>query len=378
MSFKSLIKRAGVAGVVSLAAISTGCATTAQATGAQAGGEEYLLTVTRPGQLHVIDVKTHEIVRSCDIPGKFGSGAMSLAPDGRVAFVLGNMWEDVYGFDITNCEIVFSAIQSTPTIKVKSFQSLAVSADGKELYTVQNPVRHHLDRFEVMEPRLAVFNIADGQNAQPDRTFPVNRRITKLATTLKGEVILGGADVEAIDPRTGAVRMVSALASWDRGPLWLPPDAFAMHSQGEHRNEYIMPFVTAQFDTEEWDFETAAWWWGMSRVDLNTGEAELMETFPFEFIVFNFITHPQNPNILYGAFNQLSMHDIEKKETLTVVPLDHTYYNLNISGDGRTIFVGGAGNDISVHDAETLAKVGAIQLPGDMSTSDLRVARIRN
>lgn len=377
MKLRRLIGTAGLAGVVSVAALTSGCATTPGATAA-AAGEEYLLTVTRPGQLHVIDVGTRAIVRSCDIPGKFGSGAMALAPDGRVAFVLSNMWEDVYGFDIRNCEIVFSAQQSAGNVKVKSFQSLAVSADGTELYTVQNPVRHLPDRFEVMEPRLAVFNIADGLNAQPVRTFPVNRRITKIAATHTGEVILGGADVEAIDPRTGATRVVTALANWDRGPLWLPPDAFAMHSQGEHRNEYIMPYVTAKFDSEEWDFDTAEWWWGMSRVDLTTGEAEQMEIFPFEFIVFNFITDPQDPNILYGSFNTLSKHDIAKKETLAVQELEHTYYNLNISGDGRTIFVGGAASDISVHDAATLAKIGSIELPGDMSTSDLRVARIRN
>lgn len=376
MNVRRLIGTAGLAGVVSIAALTSGCAATPGERAAT--DEEYLLTATRPGQLHVIDVATREIVRSCDIPGKFGSGAMAVAPDGRVAYVLSNMWEDVYGFDVRSCEVVFSARQSAGAIKVKSFQSVAVSADGKELYTVQNPVRHLPDRLEVMEPRLAVFNIADGLDAKPVRSFPVSRRITKIAATETGEVILGGADVEAIDTRTGATRVVTALANWDRGPLWLPPDAFAMHSQGEHVNEYIMPYVTAQFDSEEWNFETAAWWWGMSRVDLATGKAEQMEIFPFEFIIFNFITDPQDPNILYGSFNTLSKHDIAKKETLAVQDLDHTYYNLNISGDGQTIFVGGAASDISVHDSATLAKIGSIELPGDMSTSDLRIARIRN
>ena len=51
-------------------------------------------------------------------------------------------------------------------------------------------------------------------------------------------------------------------------------------------------------------------------------------------------------------------------------------YALNITADGSTIFVGGASNDISVHEAATLKKIGQIQLPGDMSTADLRIARI--
>lgn len=345
-------------------------------TGVQAA-EEYLLTVTRPGLLHVIDMRTNTLLRSCTVPGEFGSGAMALAPDGRTAYVLSNMWEDVYGIDIKTCVVNFAARQSTPEIKVKSIQSVAVSADGKELYTVQNRVRQHPDRLEALAPQLAVFNIADGLEAQPVRTFPVKRRITKIAATSTGEVVLGGADVEAIDTKTGATRIVTPLASWDRGPLWAPPDAFAMHSQGEHLNEYIMPYVTAKFADESGNMETAEWWWGMSRVNLETAEAEAMETVPFEFIVFTFVTDPNNREILYGAFNQVSKHDIKEKKTLAVEPLARTYYAINISGDGKTLYVGGAANDISIHEAATLKKIGGIELSGDMSTSDLRVARIR-
>lgn len=377
MTLKRLITTAGLAAVAAIGTLAAGYATNVVAA-TTTPTEEYLLTVTRPGQLHVMDMTSHAILRSCDIPGKFGSGAMAVSPDGRVAYVLSNMWEDVYGFDISNCRIVFSAAQSSDNVKVKSFQSIAVSVDGTELYTVQNPVRHLSDRMEVLEPRLAVFNIADGLDAKPVRTFPVKRRITKIAATGTGEVILGGADIEAIDAKTGVTRVVTALASWDRGPLWLPPDAFAMHSQGEHVNEYIMPYVTARFRSEDQDFETAEWWWGMSRVDLDTGEAEQMETIPFEFIIFTFVTDPHDSNILYGAFNTVSKHDIAKKETLLVEQLPHSYYSVNISGDGKKLFIGGAGNDISIHDTATLSKIGGIQLPGDMSTADLRVARIRN
>jgi quinohemoprotein amine dehydrogenase beta subunit len=337
--------------------------------------QEYLLTVTRPGQLHVIDMASHAILRSCDIPGKFGSGSIAPSPDGRVAYVLSNLWEDVYGIDITDCKVVFSARQSKDNIRVKTFQSVTVSADGKELYTVQNPVRLLPDRFEVMEPRLAVYSTSGGLDAPLLKSFPVSRRITKIAATQTGEVILGGADVTAIDPKTGATRVVTALANWDRGPQWLTPDAFAMHSQGEQAAEYIMPYVTARFTDETQNMETAEWWWGMSRVDLKTGKAEQREIVPFEFIVFNFITDPTNPDILFGSFNQLSKHDLRNQKTLAVEPMPHTYYNLNITSDGRKIFVGGAANDISIHDAETLKKIGSIELPGDMSTSDLRVAR---
>ncbi|MER2554412.1 MAG: quinohemoprotein amine dehydrogenase subunit beta [Thauera sp.] len=366
------ISTLGAVGLLGAAALLAGCATPAHKVAAT--DAEYLLTVSRPGLLHVIDMKTDRIARSCEVPGKFGSGALVPSPDGRHAFVLGNLWEDVYGFELETCKLVFSARQSVADVTVKTVQSLAVSADGSELYTVQNPVRRGADRFEVMQPRLAVYRIADGLDAKPVRSFPVKRRITKIAATVGGEVILGGADVEAIDVRSGALRTVSALASWDRGPRWLTPDAFAMHSQGEHLNEYVMPYVTAKFADDKQDMASAEWWWGMSRVDLDTGKAETREIFPFEFVIFSLLADPRDRNILYGAFNTLSKHDIARKQTLKVVELDHTYYSVQISRDASRLYVGGAGSTISIHDSGTLEKIGSIQLPGDMSTADVRVA----
>ncbi|WP_255855645.1 hypothetical protein [Marinobacterium rhizophilum] len=102
--------------------------------------QEYLLTITRPGHLHVTDMATNTVERSCDIPGAFGSGSIALAPDGKTAYVLSNKTEDVYGISIQNSDISFHAEQSEGNIRVKSVKSITVSTDGTELYIVQNPV----------------------------------------------------------------------------------------------------------------------------------------------------------------------------------------------------------------------------------------------
>ncbi|OMH29055.1 quinohemoprotein amine dehydrogenase subunit beta [Motiliproteus sp. MSK22-1] len=373
-----------LAGALAISVLASGCSSTqhhADASGSVSGTEsakgeshEYLLTVTRPNNLHVIDMESHHITRSCDIPGSFG-GQISLSPDNRTAYILSNGMENVYGLNIETCEQVFSAIQSTADVKVKTFVSIAVSSDGAELYTVQNPVRRLKDEFKVMSPVLAVFNTEDGLNARPVRTFPVDRRITTIAAAANGEVFLGGGDLKAINPKTGEIRMVSALQSEDR-PRWLTPDAFAMFNLGEQANEYILPYVTAEFADDTMNFETAAWWWGMNRVDLATGKNQRMEFAPFEFIIFNLVADPNDKNIVYGAFNTISKHDVKNKKVLGVKDLDHTYYNINISGDGQRLYIGGTSSDISIHDHESLEKIGSIQLPGDMSTADLRVARL--
>lgn len=386
MKLTKIFKRAALASTIGAAALLAGCGTTntvaEQATatinGMKAGGHEYILTVTRPNQLHIVDTETNQLVRTCDVPGVFGNGGIAMSPDGRIAYVMTNKWEDVYGFDITNCEITFSAKQSYDNVQVKSFISMAVSADGKELYTVQNPVRKLADRFETMAPRLAVFNTADGLNAKPARTFPVDRRITKIGSMHNGEVILGGGDLKAIDPKTGKMRLIKALQNWDRAPdKWVPPDAFAMHTMGEHVGEFIMPYFTIRWNGAPGDESQADFLWGHVRIDTKTGKVESIETVPFEFIVFNWVTDPNDKDILYGSFNQLSKHNVKTGETVKVQPMDHTYYNINMTSDGKTIYIGGTSSDISIHDTETLEKIGSIQLTGDMSVSDLRLARLK-
>ncbi len=367
----------GMAAVLGAAALLSGCASVKQTTAAStASPQEYLLTVTRPNQLQVIDMQTDTLVRRCDIPGTFG-GQIALSPDNRIAYILSNGMENVYGLNIQTCDLVFSAFQSSEDIKVKTFVSISVSSDGKELYTVQNPVKLLKDEFQVMPPVLAVFNTADGINAKPVRSFPVDRRITTIAAAANGEVFLGGGDLKAINPKTGKIRMVNALQSENR-PRWLTPDAFAMFNLGEQANEYILPYVTAEFSDDSMNFETAAWWWGMNRVDLATGKSERMEFAPFEFIIFNIVADPNDKNTVYGAFNTLSKHDVKNKKVLGVKNLDHTYYNINISGDGKRLYIGGTSSDISIHDPDTLDKIGSIQLSGDMSTADLRVAKLTN
>ncbi len=374
MNFKQMISPAK-----RLGAVMTGLVLLGTGLSAQAATDEYLLTVTRPNQLHVIDTKTDKLLRSCDVPGIFGNGGIAASPDGKIAYVMTNKWEDVYGFNINDCKIVFSMKQSSKGVQVKSMISMTVSADGTELYTVQNPVKLHKDHFETLQPRLAVYKTADGMNAKPVRTYPVDRRITKLGFIEKtGEVILGGADVKAIDPTNGKIRTLAKLQNWDRSPEgWVPPDAFAMHTLGEHIGEYIMPYFTIKWNGAPGDMEKAEFLWGMTKVDTKTGEVTTGEVLPFEFIVFNWLTDPNDEDIVYGSFNQLSKHNIKEGKTLAVQPMPHTYYNINMLQDGSKIYVGGTSSDISVHDPKTLKKIGSIQLSGDMSTSDLRIAKVQ-
>jgi hypothetical protein len=79
------------------------------------------------------------------------------------------------------------------------------------------------------------------------------------------------------------------------------------------------------------------------------------------------------------VYTALSSIDVEGHRLEKRVPLDHTFYAVNISSDGREIFTGGTECDVGFYDAASLAKKANLKLPGcgDQSVATLRVIRER-
>lgn len=340
---------------------------------ADAAASDFLVVVNRPNNLQLVDLKQRKVVNTCELPGDFGPGTVAMSPDHRTAYVLTNRFENIYGVDIDSCEIRFSARQSQGDERVKSIGSIAVSPDGSEVYTHQNPTRLLIDRYEVQPARIAVFDTSAGLDAKPARTFPAPRQITIMATGADGTLYMGGRDIFAMNMQTGAVTM--ALPSQSVGdPLESLRDSLTVWPIGAINNEMVRMYSAAQFKDASQDMETAEWVWGFERVDLETGESEARVFGPLEVVLFSGMARPSDPNQFYGVLTQLKRFDVAQRKELGSVDLDHSYYCINFSTDGSEIYLAGTFNDIAVYDADTLEKLGNIELPGgDMSLANTRV-----
>lgn len=340
---------------------------------AEAAASDFLVVVNRPNNLQLVDLKQRKVVNTCELPGDFGPGTVAMSPDHRTAYVLTNRFENIYGVDIDSCEIRFSARQSQGDERVKSIGSIAVSPDGSEVYTHQNPTRLLIDRYEVQPARIAVFDTSAGLDAKPARTFPAPRQITIMATGADGTLYMGGRDIFAMNMQTGAVTM--ALPSQSVGdPLESLRDSLTVWPIGAINNEMVRMYSAAQFKDASQDMETAEWVWGFERVDLETGESEARVFGPLEVVLFSGMARPSDPNQFYGVLTQLKRFDVSQRKELGSVDLDHSYYCINFSTDGSEIYLAGTFNDIAVYDADTLEKLGNIELPGgDMSLANTRV-----
>lgn len=334
---------------------------------------DLLVTVARPSNLYVFDAGTRALRQDCDLGANVTPGVITMSPDNSIAYVLLNHWQDVVGVNIETCETVFRAAQSEGDVTRRSLASLAVSKDGSEIYTVRNPVRKKIDRYEVMQPEFAVYKADAGLEAEPAALFEAPRRATLMATDRKGSVYLAGHEVYRIDPATGETEVAIANASWDR-PAYSPPDVLAFWPTGSQNDEFMLMYTAAVF-TDESQQEMADFVWGYQSVDLTTGETEIADFASFEVLMFSGVRSGVEPKYLYGVYTQLSKHNLETRELVKRVDLPHTYYVINVSSDGKEIYVGGTNDDIGIYDSETLERIGEIRMPsgGDMSVSTLQV-----
>jgi hypothetical protein len=109
-------------------------------------------------------------------------------------------------------------------------------------------------------------------------------------------------------------------------------------------------------------------------LDVKSGELAYADFEPQSALIFSTVLSPDRKHA-YGVYTALSSIDVPGHRLEKRVPLDHTYYAVNVSSDGREIFTGGTECDVGFYDAATLAKKAVLKLPGcgDQSIATLRV-----
>ncbi|WP_246264130.1 quinohemoprotein amine dehydrogenase subunit beta [Aromatoleum toluvorans] len=337
--------------------------------------KEYLLTVTRPNNLHVVDPEKREVIRTIVLPGDGIPGAISVPKDGKVAYVLTNRMESVVGVDLDTGKPVFRADFSTPQRRVKGFFAVTVSEDGKELYAHQAPVQLGRSEYQVEDTYIAVFDTADGLNAKPRRTFPAPRRISLLAPTGNPDhVIALGWDMYLFNTKSGKIEKTFPIRHWER-PGMGEPDVLAMWGTYEQARMLSTPYFVAKTDVPTDSPE--AFKAGIAMFDLDAETLQVREFENATTVMFSSVINPARRNEAFLVMNQLSKVDTDSGKLLKRVDLPQTFYAINISGDGKEVYVGGALDKVSIHDAETLEKKGEITMPGgaDQSIGWMRVVK---
>ncbi len=356
-----------IAGLVAI----PGCSTSRS----QPVPHDYLITGAKPDKLFVIDPATQSVKSEFRIPDTRNFvGAIVPSPDGKVAYVLVNKLESIVGVDLDTGKVVFRADLSTPTERVKTIFAFDVTPDGRELIVHELPTRLDLGEYHVGDARFSVYDTRSGINAHPVRQFPAPRRVHMVLSKRDGNSFYAlGFELYEFDRRNGRQIGQQGVRSWGR-PNHSIPDVLAFWPVSEPTGIFSTPAYAM--------VETAGGPQGgvprtsLMTLDLKTGKLAYDDFEETAALIFSSVVSPSGTEA-FGVYTQLTKIDTVSNTLAKRVDLDHTFYAINISTDGREVYIGGAMCDVATYDAQTLEKKGNIKLPGctDQTLATLRVIR---
>lgn len=343
--------------------------------GAHADAKEYILTSTKPNTLVLADPAARKVVKTYTIAGGGSPVGIVPSPDGKVAYVVTNHLDSLVGIDLDSGKEVFRTTFSDGDIRVRNMYGFEISPDGKELFVMQSPMRREAGEFKVLDTRIAVYRADGGLDAKPVRLLPVSRRTSSLFMAPDGSKLYAmGWDLQALDPKDGKVLAVNKVLNWER-PNLTPPDLFGVWSQYEQAKVFINPYTTVRTDMDPKD--PAAVKSGMLTLDLVTGAFRVAEFEDASAIMFSSVVNPVKRNESFSVYNTLTKTDIAADKLVKRIELPHTYYSINISKDGKEVYVAGTMDDIGIYSTETLKRIGEIKIPGggDMGGTWIRMVQ---
>ena len=164
-------------------------------------------------------------------------------------------------------------------------------------------------------------------------------------------VFLVGLDIHKMNIKTGEMEKMMGVLNPEEGEE--PKNSLVIWqngSPGDHglfTNPYYTPTGMGYFV-----------------IDRNSGSVSTLVAKDVWF-AYSTVVSPDK-KYLYAAMDELIKVDMATGETIKFVPLETgTNYAVAITSDGKKVYVGPAGADISVYDAETLALKGVIPLASD-------------
>ncbi len=345
------------------------------ATSMAAPKRDYIVTAAKPDRLFVIDPAARAIKSEFRIPGANDFlGAIVPSPDGHIAYVLVNKMESISGIDLDSGKEVFRANLSSPGERIKCSFSFDVTPDGKELIVYELPVKLGLSEYEVEGTRFAVFSTRAGLDAKPIRQFPAPRRVHTLLSRKNGKSFFAiGFDLYEFDRATGKQLNQRGIRNWDYANH-STPDLLAFWPVSEPTGVFATPIyssVPPASGSGEPVPKTA-----LMTLDLTSGELQYHDFENTSALIFSAVLSPSRTEA-FGVYSQLSRIDTRTNTLAQRIDLDHTYYAVLVSSDGKEVYAAGAMCDVTIFDSATLEKKGNVKLTGctDQAITSPRVIR---
>jgi DNA-binding beta-propeller fold protein YncE len=298
--------------------------------------------------LHIIDCDTDTIIKTVNYNDYIIGAALS--PNKKRYYL--NALHSIYAINTKTNELVDTYKFSSELSKVDVL-GFAVSADSKKLYMSCSITKkkQNIPKLNVLQPQLVVYDIKKKKIIKSyDIPYGVMGAAILPIKKDKNRLIMGGLDFLELNFKTGKIKKVFGLLNPEDGDQKNLLAVWNTLSPGDH-GIFNAPYYTATS-------------MGYLLIDTKNGNINTVKGKDV-FFEYSTVISPDK-KYLYGAMDELIKIDLKTGKTLKMVPLERgTCYSVSLTSDGKKIYVGPGGNDLSVYDTKTLKLLGVITLDAD-------------
>jgi hypothetical protein len=292
--------------------------------------------------IQVIDGDSDSII--ADIPIKGATREVGLTADKKFMYVATNR-HLVHKVDLGENRVVSTVDVSNDGWDRLMF-GFVIDPDGRTGYG--GFMSRKTDRGEVVigKPAVAQFDLATGKLL---RSVEVPWGVAHLVSVKGGGMLYAiGKDLYKIDTSGGDLKVVATVPMFDKGMNILPFWDYAFDNGGvASMNYYTEKFM------------------GLLLIDQQSGAIDDIVLKGDPAMAYSVVLAPDRKKA-YAVMDDLTVIDLVKKTYLASVPIkEGTCYGVNVSADGRKIYVGGAGSTLTIFDAQTLKPLKVLQMASD-------------
>lgn len=317
------------------------------AVAAVASGNDFIYVPT-VNALQIIDCEKDTVVKT--IPYNDYIVNAMFSPDGDRYYL--NAFHSIYVVD-TQTDALLDTIKLSTSLNKVTVLAFGISADGKQLFLCCSIVKkkQNIPRLNVLPPQFIIYDI-DARKMVKNYPIPMAMSGIVPLRNDPDTVFLVGLDIHKLNLKNGKLTKVTGILNVEQGEVAKNSLVIWQNNSPDDHGLFTNPYYTADGRM------------GFFIIDKNTGE---LSTLPAKDVWFAYSTIVSpDKKYLYAVMDELIKFDMSTGETLKAVTVDKgTYYALSMTADGKKIYAGPAGADISVYDSETLERLSVIPLAGD-------------
>lgn len=305
------------------------------------------LYVPSNNNLHIVDCETDTVVKTIPF-NDYIIGAIP-SPDGKRLYM--NSWHSIYEVDTQTNQIVDNHEFWSDLNRVTIMLGIAVSPDSKFLYMSASITKKKLNipRLNVLPPQLVVYDV---RKKQMVKNFEIPPNCTTVISPPDDpdSVILLAQDVFKLNLKNGKLTKMLGVLHPEEGKPGL--NVLAVWNNWS-------PGKNGMISIPSYSAEALFYMLIDKKGNLRMQKAE-------EMVFAYSSTISPDSKYLYAAMDEVYKIDLKTGKTLAMDPLERgTCYNVTLTSDGKKLYVGPGGPDLSVYDTATMKRMGIIPLKSD-------------